>query len=199
MIEPDDLQKLWQDDGAEREDPTMWKQLIQEKRTGWDELVRAEDQAWYLVALCFIPLTAWAAWKAKYLWVHVGYGLMVATFVLATIATWIASRQQSQEHDSNLREHLEALLESYDRRSRLIRRGGQWVMATLTMGLAAIFLGMPGSVSNPRSWVITILVVAAANAVQWLSCKHSTEKILRKREEAARLLKSLLAGAQGLR
>lgn len=196
MIEQDDLQKLWQNDGAEREDSIMWRQLLQEKRSGWDELVRTEDQTWYLIALCFIPLTAWAAWKAKYPWVHVGYGVMATTFVLATVGTWIAGREQSQQNESNLREHLEALLESYDRRSKLIRRGGQWVMVGLTVGLAAVFLGIPGSISNPRSWIITILSVVGANAAMWLSGRQSAAKIFLKRDEAARLLKSLLAGGQ---
>lgn len=193
MSTPDDLQKLWQGEDAKLEDHTIWRALIQEKRRGWDELVRAEDQAWYLAALCFVPLTAWAAWKAKYTWVHVGYGLMAVTLVFATIATWIEGRQRPQEHNSNLRDYLQALLASYERRSILLRRGGRWAMGGLTAGLAAIFLGMPGGTRSWRSWIITTLLVAGANAAWWLSCKQTVAKISQKRDEATRLLQSLLS------
>ncbi len=199
MIEPDDLQRLWQDEGARQEDPTMWRALIQEKRTGWNELVRAEDQAWYLIALCLVPLTAWAAWTAKYPWGHVGYGLMAATIVLSTVATWIAGRHQPHEHDHNLRQHLDALLESYDRRSRFVRGGGWWAMGGLTAGLAAVILGIPDNASNPRAWGIAVLLVAGANAAQWAYSRQSVARISRKRDEAARLLQNLLAGGQDFR
>jgi hypothetical protein len=199
MTEFDELQKLWQNESAKPEDPTMWRALVQEKRTGWEELVRAEDQAWYLIALCFVPLTAWAALKGKYPWVHVGYALMSATLVFSTIATWIAGRPRPQERDCNLRQHLEGLLQSYDRRSRFLRHGGWWAMGGLTAGLAAVIMGIPGSARNPRSWLLAIVLVVTANTVQWLACRHSIAKISHKRGESARLLQSLLGSGQDFR
>lgn len=199
MSEPDELQRLWQNDGAKPEDFTMLRQLIEEKSTGWDELVRAEDQAWYLIALCFLPLTAWAAWKARYPWVHVGYGLMAATFAFSTIAMWIAGRKKPQEHNRSLREHLERLLESYDRRSRFIRGGAWLAMGGLTAGLFAVVMGIPGSTSNPWAWIVTVLFVAGVNVAQWLLARHSAGKISCKRDEAARLLQKLLANGQDSR
>jgi hypothetical protein len=56
MNSSDDVQRLWQQDDSRMEDPAMWMRLIQEKRTGFDELVRVENQAWYLVALSIGPL-----------------------------------------------------------------------------------------------------------------------------------------------
>jgi hypothetical protein len=193
MNTPDDLQKLWQDQEAAREDSAMWNALIEEKRSGWNELVRAEDQAFYLIALCLVPLTAWAAWKAKYPWVHAGYGLMAATLALSVIGTFITSRVRPGARDSNLRQHLEALLSSYEQRTRLIRHGGVVAMAGLTVGLGAVILGIPGNASSPRAWLIAILSVAAANLLQWLSYKQWAGKVARKRTDAERLLKSLVA------
>jgi hypothetical protein len=199
MSEPDDLQSLWQNEGAGPEDARMWRALIQEKHTAWDELVRTEDQAWYLLALCLGLVAAWAAWKARYPWVHIGYGLMAVTIALSAVTTWIAGRRQRVQHDRSFREHLEALLGSYDRRVRFLRYGGWWTMAALWTGLAAVILGIPSNAGSPRAWAVTVLLVAGAGAGQWLYCRHSAARIVRKRDEAARLLESLLAGQQDSR
>jgi hypothetical protein len=198
MNAPDDLQKLWQEEDPREEGPAMWKALIQEKRIGWDELVTTENEAWYLVALCILPLTVWAAWRAKYPWVHLGYGLMSATIVLHSVATWITGRRR-QERDSNLREHLQALMESYDERCRFIRRAGWWVVGGTTIGLAAVILGIPGNASRPGSWAFVILAGAGLSVFQWLANKHALANISRKRDDAAQLLASLLSGGKELR
>jgi len=174
----------------------MWKALIQEKRAGWDELVSAEDQTWYLVALLVLPLTVWAAWKAKYPWVHVGYGLMAATVVFYTIATWIEGRLRPRERDRSLREHLQALMESYDRRSRFIQRISWWAIGGLTAGVAVVVLGIPGHASSLPSWIFAILMAAGIIAAQWVVFKQADAKISRKRDDAARLLASLLGGKE---
>ena len=72
-------------------------------------------------------------------------------------------------------------------------------MGGLTAGLATVIMGMPGSPMNPRSWVMALVLVAAANAAQWLACRHSLAKISHKRDEAARLLQSLLGSEQDFR
>lgn len=196
MSAPDDLQRLWQGKNSKPEDPRMWRQLIEAKRRGWYELVRAENQAWYLSALWLAPLVGWAAWKAKYPWVQVGYGLMTATIVLSVIATWIAERWRPQACDRSLREHLEALIESYSARARFLWLWGWWVMAALCAGLVAVILGIPGNVANPRAWVIAVVLATGAGTAQWMSSRMCLVGVSRKREEAARLLQSLLADGQ---
>jgi hypothetical protein len=199
MSASDDLQKLWQNEKARPEDARMWRDLIQEKRSGWDELVRTEDQGWYLTAVCLGLAAAWAAWKAKYPWVHVGYGVMAATIVLSAVVTWIAGRRRREEHNRNLREHLEALIGDYDRRRRFLTRWGWPAMVALCAGMAGVILGIPGNAGNPGAWAITVLLAAGAVAGQALYGRHNTRKISRKRDEAARLLESLLAGGGSAR
>lgn len=199
MSGTDDLQRLWQNEDGNREDPRMWRELIQEKRTAWRELVGAEDQSWYLLAPCLALLTGWAAWKARYLWVHIGYGLMAATIALSAIATFIAGRKRWPDGHRNLREDLEALIEAYDRRARYVRVGGWSVMLALSAGLVAIVMGIPGNAAKPLGWAIAVMLVAGANAGQWLYCKQTVAKISRKRAEATQLLQSLLAGPQSSR
>jgi hypothetical protein len=195
----DDLQNLWQQDDGKREDAPMWRELIQEKRSGWRELVKTEDQAWYLMAACLSLLTGWAAWKARYFWVQVGYGLMVAGVVLSAILTWISSRQLSAADDRSLREDLESLIESYDRRKRFLWSSGWAVMLVLSAGMVFIALGIPGNASEINAWVVATLLVAGGNVGQWIYFKQTAAKISRKRAEAAQLLQALLAGPQGAR
>jgi len=195
----DDLQRLWQDEDGNREDPKMWRELIQEKRTAWFELVGAEDQSWYLIALCLALMAGWAAWTARYLWVNIGYGLMVAAIALSVVATFVAGRKRWPDGDRNLREDLEALIEAYDRRARFLRIGGWSVMLALSAGLVAIVMGIPGNAAKPLGWAIAVMLVAGVCVGQWLYCKQTVAKISRKRAEATQLLKSLLAGPQGSR
>jgi hypothetical protein len=199
MSGTDDLQRLWQNEDGNREDPRMWRELIQEKRTAWFELMGAEDQSWYLIAPCLALLTGWAAWKARYPWVHIGYGLMAATIALSAIATFIAGRKRSPDGDRNLREDLDSLIAAYDRRARYVRVGGWSVMLALSAGLVAIVMGIPGNAAKPMGWAIALILVAGGNAGQWLYCKQTVAKISRKREEATQLLQSLLAGPQSSR
>jgi hypothetical protein len=194
MSDTDDLQRLWQNEGGNREDLRMWRELIQEKRTAWSELMGAEDQSWYLIALCFGLLTGWAAWKARYLWVQIGFGLIAATIALSAIATFIAGRKRSPDGDRNLREDLEALMIAYDRRTRYVRVGGWSVMLALSIGVVAVVMGIPGNTAKPLGWAVAMMLVAGANAGQWFYSKQTVAKISRKRAEASQLLQSLLAG-----
>jgi len=199
MSGTDDLQNLWQSEDGNREDPKMWRELIQEKRAAWRELVGSEDQSWYVMALCLTLLTAWAAWKAKYPWVQIGYGLMAATIALSAIATWAAGRQRWPDGNRSLREDLEALIQAYDRRARFVRGIGWLAMLVLSAGLVAIVMGIPGNTANPRAWAVAVLLVAGANAGQWFYCKQTVAKIHRKRTEATQLLQRLLADPQSSR
>jgi hypothetical protein len=191
MNSSDDVQRLWQQDDSRMEDHSMWMRLVQEKRTGFDELVRAENQAWYLVALSIGPLVTWATWKARYPWVHVGYGLMAATIALGTIGTWIAQRKGLAENDRSLREHLEALIDSYDQRIRYLRNGSLWASPMLFGGVLAVIMGIPGNLRNTVAWVFAGFLLAGIVGGQWLIYKRARAPICRKRLEAVHLLQEL--------
>ena len=120
---PDDMQELWQQDNSKQENNTMWMQLIQEKRRGFAELVRAANHAEFLVALIFGSLLPLLAVKARSPWAQAGFVLLAATMVVLAVATRISERQRPQQHDRSLRDHLELLIDSYDRRIRFMRQG----------------------------------------------------------------------------
>ncbi len=191
---PDDIQELWQQDNSQKENPAMWMQLIQEKRRGFDELVRAENQAEYLLALIFGSLLPLLAVKAKFPWAQVGFGLLAAAMVVLAIATRICQRLQPRQNDDSLREHLEALMESYDRRIRFMRNGKFLVNLALSAGLIAVVLGIPGYESSPGAWSFVAIVLTAIWSAQWYSYVRARASIWKKREEAERLLRELPCG-----
>jgi hypothetical protein len=163
---PDDIQELWQQDNSPKENHTMWMQLIQEKRKGFDELVRAENQADYLLTLVFGSLLPLLAVKAKFPWAQVGFGLLAVAMVVLAVATSFCRRRQPLQNDDSLRDHLEALTGSYNRRVRLMRNGKFLVNLPLSAGLIAVVVGIPGYGSSiARSSVVILL--AAFWGVQW--------------------------------
>jgi hypothetical protein len=189
----DEMQELWQQDNSPKENHKMWMQLIQEKRTGFDDLVRAGNQAEYVVALIFGPLLAMLAWRAKFPWVQAGFGLLAATFIVLAIATWAAHRPHPRQNDRSLREHLEALIATYDRRIGFLGSGKFWVSLPLSAGLTAVILGIPHYFSSMGAWSFVCVLLAAFWGAQWISYQRGRELILQKREDAERLLQGLLA------
>jgi hypothetical protein len=111
--------------------------------------VRAENQAEYLLALVFGSLLPLLAVKAKFPWAQVGFGLLAAAMVVLAVVTWVSARQRPRQNDDSLREHLEALTDSYDRRIRFMRNGRFLVSLPLSAGLVAMILGTPGYGSRP--------------------------------------------------
>ena len=188
---PDDIQELWQQDNSQKENHAMWMQLIQEKRRGFNELVRAENQAEYLLALVFGSLLPLLAVKAKFPWAQVGFGLLAAAMVVLAIATKVCDRQRPRQNDDSLREHLEALTESYDRRIRFMRNGRFLVSLPLSAGLVAMILGTPGYGSSVGAWCFVVSLLAAFWGAQWQLYMRARASILKKREEAERLLREL--------
>jgi len=189
---PDDMQKLWQQEGLRKEDHVMWMRLIQEKRPGWEERVQSEAQAWYLVALCIGSLVVWAAWKARYPWVHVGYALMALTIALITIATCVARRRRPHPMERSLKEHLEALIAGYERYIRFQLRSGWWAILPLSAGLMSVIFGIPGNAAKTGTWILAAILLAGILVGQWLWSKHSLAPILKKRDQDARLLQELV-------
>jgi hypothetical protein len=188
---PDDVQELWQQDNSKKESPAMWMQLIQEKRRGFNELVRAENQAEYMLALIFGSLLPLLAVKAKFPWAQVGFGLLAAAMVVLAIATWVSSRQRPPQNDHSLRDHLEALMESYDRRIRFMRNGRFLIGLPLSAGLIAVVLGIPGYGSSVGAWCFLVSLLAAFWGGQWQLYLRARASIRKKREEAERLLLEL--------
>jgi hypothetical protein len=192
---PDDIQELWQQDNSQdnskKENSTMWMQLIQEKRRGFNELVRAENQAEYLLALIFGSLLPLLAVRAKFPWAQVGFGLLAAAMVVLAIVTSISARQRPRQNDHSLRDHLEALIESYDRRIRFMRNGRFLVSLPLSAGLVAVVLGNPGYGSSVGAWSFLVSVLAAFWGGQWQLYLRARASIWKKREEAERLLREL--------
>jgi len=194
MNTPDDLQKLWQQDNSGKENHTMWMQLIQEKRTGFEELVRAANQAEYLVALTLGPLLALLAWKAKFPWVQAGFGLLAATLVMLALVLAVASgatQRRQPPNDHSLRDHLQALIDCYDQRIRNMWSGRFWVSLPFSAGLVAVIMGRPGFVTRIDAWSVVCILLAGFWGGQRLSCQRARASILKKREDAARLLREL--------
>jgi hypothetical protein len=85
------------------------------RRTG------AGGKSGYLLTLIFGSLLPLLAVKATFPWAQIGLGLLAAAMVVLTIATSVCQRRQPRQNDDSLRDHLEALTGSYDRRIRFMR------------------------------------------------------------------------------
>jgi hypothetical protein len=198
MNTPDDLQKLWQQDNPKKENHNMWMHLIEEKRTGFHELVRAANQAEYLVALSLGPILALLAWKAKYPLVQAGFGLLAATLamlaVVLAISTRAAQRRRPEQNDHSVRDHLQALIDSYDQRIRAMWSGRFWVSLPFSAGLVAVIMGKPGFVTRLDAWIVVCVLLAGFWGGQRLSCQRARALLSKKREDAARLLRELPGG-----
>ena len=199
MSSPDDLLRLWQDGDSQEVNHTMWVELIEERRVGFHELVRAENRTEYLVdsiaALLWVALSS----KAKYRLEQVGCGLLAATMVVTAIIFRIDHRRERREIEGSLREHLQALLDDYDRRIRFLRRGQFWIGVPFFSGVFAWCMGTPGRLTPGHAWILTTILLV----VLWGGCRLSyvrrEAKILKKREQAERLLSEIPGEDQSVR
>ena len=191
MTPSDDLQRTWQQIDSEEEEHRMWMQLVKEKRRGFDELVRAENQAQYLVSGILGPLMALFAWQARFAWVRVGYGVLAAAMFAAAAATWLADRPEPRLNELSLRERLESLLRSYERRLRFLRHIHTLVALPLVAGFAGVIFGLPGAGDNPWAWVAIAFVLLGVGPAMGWSYRCTAARIRRKRAEAEDLLRPL--------
>jgi len=189
----DDMQSLWQQQNdIEKEKTTMWMQLIEEKRTGFDRLVRAANQSEYMGALILSPILAVLAWKAKYPLAQASYGLWSAAWAILAFVTWLAHRERPERSvDGSLREHLQALMKSYDRRIRFLRGAKLGVSIPISAGLGMLCLGIPGVAGNVGVWIFVCLLIGAFLTAQRVSYVRAKWEILEKRHDAERLLREL--------
>jgi hypothetical protein len=106
-------------------------------------------------------------------------------------ATWLAHRQRPGRNDGSLLHHLEALIDSYDRRLRYTRLGKIFVGVLLSAGLSAVILGLPGFAGSGRAWAFLLVLLGSFGVAQWFSYRRAATEIGRKRDEAAQLLREL--------
>ena len=191
MTPSDDLPRTWQETGSEEEEHQMWMQLVKEKRRGFDELVRAENQAQYPVSGILGPLMVLFAWKARFPWVQVGYGILAAAMFAMAGATWLAHRPEPRLDELSWRERLEGLLTSYDRRLGFLRRIETLIAFPLVAGFAAVIFGLPGAGGSPWAWAAIAFVLLGVGPAMGCSYRCTAARVLRRRTEAEELLRSL--------
>jgi hypothetical protein len=196
MTGPSELQQLWQQDNSAETDQTkenhmIWMELIQEKRRGFDALLRAERRGEYAITLVFVPLLAVMAWKAKFPVTQIGYAVLAATLVSLAISLWRTGQDHREALDRTLRAHLQALLDRYDRYLRFLANARIWNAAGLVLGYLAVVFGVPVSRLNGTGRVLACVVLAALCVALWSTYRRSAACILARRNEAARLLASL--------
>lgn len=191
MNEADDLLNVWQKDNSPKENRMIWKRLIEEKHSSFEQQIRAGNLAEYMVSMILTPILGLLAWKAKFPLVQTGYGLLSATLFAMALATWLTPSQWPRSHDHSLSEHLKALITSYDRRIRFLRNGKAMVSLPMCGGVFAVVLGVPYPTSSVAAWFLTGILMLAFLAAQWKSYQDARRIILKKREEADSLLAEL--------
>ena len=199
MIMPDELQQLWQQDDSPKENDMIWMELIQEKRRGFEALMRVERQMEYLITLVFVPLLGVMAWKSKFPVTQVGYGVLAATLLGLATSLWHTGRNRPQPADRTLRAHLDALIHTYSRYLRFSRIAKVWNAAGLVLGYLAVVFGVPASGLNFIGRAAACVVLAGLCGLLWRAYARSEACLLSKRGEAARLLKSLPDEGAGTR
>jgi hypothetical protein len=187
----DELQQLWQQDNSLKEDNRMWIELVQEKRRGFEALVRVERQMEYLISLIFAPLCGVLAWKAKFPITQAGYAILAATLVGLAISLWFTGRERREPTDRTLREHLQALLGSYDCYVRFLRKARLWTTIGLVLGYLAVVFGVPRGRMGIGGYFVACAFLAGLCILQWRVYSRSTACLLAKRDEAERLLHGL--------
>lgn len=194
MNEVDNLRNLWQKDNSPKENRMIWKHLIEEKRSSFEEQIRAGNGAEYMVAITLSPLLGLLAWKAKFPLVQMGYGLLSLTFLALALATWLTHRQWPHTSDHSLRDHLTLLIACYDRRIRFLRNGKALVSLPMCGGVLAVVMGIPNQTTGVSALILASILLLAFLAGQWWSYRDAKLAILKKRGDAAGLLTQLSTG-----
>jgi hypothetical protein len=179
MTSGDDLQQLWQAQGSGKE-PVM--ELIHEKRTSFDELVRAENMAEYVVALILVPLMGVMAFKSRVPVAGAGFALLAITIGALAVVTWLVYRRSHEPHDLSLREHLDFLVARYEQRVRFLRTGTIAVGVLLSIGIVLIFFG---------SWLSSLMLILPFWVAQWWLFQKRKGVLLKKRAVIEGMLREL--------
>ncbi|HEY3741340.1 MAG TPA: hypothetical protein VGL53_15925 [Bryobacteraceae bacterium] len=195
MNAQDDMKSLWQGSSDIQEEKNrMWMELIEEKRNGFDRLVRVANRAEYVGALIVAPVLAALAWDARSHWVQFSYGLWAAAWAVLALVTWLAHRVDPPDNGVSLREHLETLIKDCDYRLRFQRTIKIGVSIPICVGLATLCLGIPNWSGSVVVWSFVLLLIGAFAMAQRVSYIKAKWAILEKRHEAERLLTELARG-----
>lgn len=195
MIAPDDMRDVWQEsNGLQKEKSQMWIELIEEKQSGFDRLVRTANRAEYLGALILAPVLAVLAWEAKNHWVQFSYGLWAVSWVALTVVTRLAYRVDPPDNGVSLRQRLGTLMRDCDRRIQFLRTVKIGVSVPICVGLATLCVGIPRWNGSVLIWSFVVLLIGAFLLAQRVSYIKAKWVILEKRHEAERLMNELDRG-----
>ena len=187
MSSPDELQQLWVKQATEKENTAMWADVVEEKRAGFAELVRAENSSEYLVAAILVPLLALVAWRAHDPRIQTGYALMAAALLGLAVCTWLIYRNPGPPVNNTVRDHLCALVRQYDDRIAFLRKATLAIGIPLSIGVLLIFVNR-GSVAG---WVSALLLLALFWGGSALRLHRREKDLLKKRLQVEAIMRRL--------
>ncbi len=187
----DELQAVWRQNLAEKEDLAMTIRLVQEKGRSFQDVVREQNRAGYLLALALGPLTALAAWKANAAIFQIGYLVLTLTLLVGCTVTWLYHRKERSLADTgaSVREYHRQLLEAYDRRICFLKSVKFWYAIPLLTGASMVLFPIWTRSGNPWDlWMPVTLMVLV-----WVWMWHFNDvqrvgQVRRKRLEVEELL-----------
>jgi hypothetical protein len=187
----DELQAVWRQNLAGKEDLAMMIRLVQEKGKSFQDVVREQNRGEYLLALALGPLTALAAWKANTAIFQIGYLLLTVTLIAGCTVTWLYHRKERSLADagSSVREYHRQLLDVYDRRIRFLKSVKFWYAIPLLSGASMVLF--PLWTRNGNLWVLWMPVTLMV--LVWVGMWHFNDvrrvgQVRRKRHEVEELL-----------
>ena len=194
--QPDDLQKLWQqnDEQSGKEDHSMLLRLVKEKQTSLLDVLREQNMTAYIISLSFAPLTAISAWiiRRHSVWMLSGYLLMTATLVVGAVVVWLNARgaNATGKIDLSIREHQQQLMQFYDSRVVFSKSIKYWYAIPLFLGGGLVLYPVTAHLLG-RMW--GSVVVAGLLLICWVGVWHmhdvrAVADLRRRREEVLELL-----------
>jgi hypothetical protein len=196
MTEVDDreetLRRLWRgNDAMTPRERILLVRLIQEKQASFRELVTARAKGNYALLFSLATVAFWAAYRARWFWAKVGYGVFGATYVAGIAVVWAFSRIKAERPEPavDTRDYCSRQVRLYDRQIRLLTSTTWWLVLPLSLGVIAIACGVWAHTG--RIWPSLLLAVTAP-ALTWLAtsrgCLREVKQIRLKRRELAALL-----------
>ena len=186
-----EFRQLWTTEEQGAED-TMTLQQLTEKQSSFRELVRAENEAEYLVGTVLGAMLSLAAWHARYEPVRIGFAILAAAVILLAMVTWMAHRDRVRADDRSVQEHLRILIGSYSDRIRFLTTYTIAVGVPLSLGVLFVVLGVPGALTQMRAWSLALLLIGLFWTGAMLRLKARRAQIAEKRSHAERLLQDLV-------
>jgi hypothetical protein len=187
----DELQTVWRQNPAGKEDLAMTIRLVQEKGRSFQDVVREQNRGEYLLALALGPLTALAAWKANAAIFQIGYLILTVTVVAGCVVTWLYHRKERSLADTgaSVREFHRQLLEVYDRRVRFLKSVKFWYAIPLLSGASMVLFPLWTRSGGPWAlWMPVTLMVLVWVWMWRFNDVRRVGQVRRKRLEVEELL-----------